>query len=63
MALVKFFRGIRNNYSQSTHADSVYFATDTQELLLNGKAYGIKPADLTRLNGAVDSLAWERRLF
>ena len=60
MALVKFFRGNRDNYSQSTHADSVYFAIDTQELLLNGKAYGIKPEDLTKLNGAVDSLAWER---
>ena len=59
MALVKFFRGLKANYvPATTHADSIYFATDTQELLLNNKAYGLSAADLGRLNGAVDSLDW-----
>lgn len=59
MALVKFFRGLKANYvPATTHADSIYFATDTQELLLNNKAYGLSTADLGRLNGAVDSLSW-----
>lgn len=59
MALVKFFRGLKANYvPATTHADSIYFATDTQELLLNNKAYGLSTADLGKLNGAVDSLSW-----
>lgn len=59
MALVKFFRGLKDNYvPATTHADSIYFATDTQELLLNNKAYGLSTADLGKLNGAVDSLDW-----
>lgn len=59
MALVKFFRGLKANYvPATTHADSIYFATDTQELLLNNKAYGLSTADLGKLNTAVDSIDW-----
>lgn len=59
MALVKFFRGFKANYvPASTHADSIYFATDTNELLLNGTAYGLSKGDLAKLNTAVDTLEW-----
>ena len=59
MALVKFFRGLKANYvPASTHADSIYFATDTNELLLNGTAYGLSKGDLAKLNTAVDTLEW-----
>lgn len=59
MALVKFFRGLKANYvPATTHADSIYFATDTQELLLNNKAYGLSTGDLAKLNTAVDSIDW-----
>lgn len=59
MALVKFFRGLKANYvPASTHADSIYFATDTNELLLNGTAYGLSTTDLAKLNTAVDSIDW-----
>lgn len=59
MALVKFFRGLKDNYvPATTHADSIYFATDTQELLLNGTAYGLSKGDLAKLNTAVDTLEW-----
>lgn len=61
MALVKFFRGNKANYKGAegqAHRDSIYFATDTKELLLNETAYGLSTADLGKLNTAVDSIDW-----
>lgn len=61
MALVKFFRGLKANYKGAegqAHRDSIYFATDTKELLLNETAYGLSTTDLGKLNGAVDSIDW-----
>lgn len=61
MALVKFFRGLKANYKGAegqAHRDSIYFATDTNELLLNGTAYGLSTGDLAKLNTAVDSIDW-----
>lgn len=41
MAQVKFYRGLKANYLPvGTHLDGLYFATDTEELLLNGQVYG-----------------------
>lgn len=41
MAQVKFYRGLKSNYdAATTHLDGLYFATDTEELLLNGQVYG-----------------------
>lgn len=40
MAQVKFYRGLKANYNSTTHANGLYFATDTEELLLDGKVYG-----------------------
>ena len=61
MALVKFFRGNKADYKGAegqAHRDSIYFATDTHELLVNETAYGLSTADLGKLNGAVDSIDW-----
>ena len=61
MALVKFFRGLKANYKGAkgqAHRDSIYFATDTKELLLNETAYGLSTTDLGKLNTAVDSIDW-----
>lgn len=61
MALVKFFRGNKANYKGAegqAHRDSIYFATDTKELLLNETAYGLSTGDLAKLNTAVDSIDW-----
>lgn len=62
MALVKFFRGLKENYVHgTTHKDAIYFATDTHELLINNVAYGLSAGDsdkLVKLNGAVDSIDW-----
>lgn len=58
MALIKFFRGAKANYKGAegqVHRDSIYFATDTHELLLNETAYGLSSNDLTKLNGAFSS--------
>ena len=58
MALIKFFRGAKANYKGAegqVHRDSIYFATDTHELLLNTDAYGLSSEDLTKLNGAFRS--------
>ena len=55
MALIKFFRGAKANYKGAqgqVHRDSIYFATDTHELLLNETAYGLSSDDLINLNGA-----------
>ena len=61
MALVKFFRGLKAKYKGAegqAHRDSIYFATDTKELLLNETAYGLSTTDLGKLNTAVDTLEW-----
>lgn len=43
--MIKFFRGLRESYNYNTEnpgnlSDALFFATDTGELLLNGKPYG-----------------------
>lgn len=43
--MIKFFRGLRASYTYTTEnpgnlSDALFFATDTGELLLNGKLYG-----------------------
>lgn len=40
MALVNFYRGLKEKYNKTTHADGLFFSTDTQEILLNGKSFG-----------------------
>lgn len=60
MAQVKFFRGVFGNYkSGNDHKDAVYFSTDTQELLLNGVAYGISKADAEKLNNTVAGVNYD----
>lgn len=43
MAQVKFYRGKKEDYSEVDHIDGVYFATDTEEVVMNGKEYGKDP--------------------
>lgn len=40
MAILKFYRGVEASYSSSTHADGIYFCTDTHKILINGEQYG-----------------------
>lgn len=53
MAQVKFFRGVKANYdSVVKHLNAIYFATDTQELLMGNKAYGMSSSNADILNSA-----------
>lgn len=38
--MINFVRGLKAKYDSSTQEDNLYFATDSLELLLNGKSYG-----------------------
>lgn len=37
--MIKFYRGLRNLYDSNTHGSGIYFATDTGEILHDGKSY------------------------
>lgn len=54
MNKIKFYRGLFSAYSTTTHADVVYFATDTKEIYMNGVAY---TGSLSTLTATVESLA------
>lgn len=38
--VVKFYRGLEASYNSVTHADGIYFATDTKKIIMNGSEYG-----------------------
>jgi len=40
MAAINFYRGLKTKYSESAYTDGIFFATDTQEIIMNGKSYG-----------------------
>ena len=57
MAILKFYRGLEASYSPVTHADGIYFCTDSGKIKLNGKQYGgadtgktVKDAELEGMN-------------
>lgn len=56
--MIKFYRGLKANYqAATTHADGIYFATDTKELLMNGNAYGIPYTyDDSAIDGRLDTV-------
>lgn len=53
-----FFRGVKANYDAAvTHKDKLYFATDTGEILMNGKAYvggGVKDVAIATGTGTLE---------
>mgnify|MGYP003291452887 CR=1 FL=1 len=42
---IKFYRGVKSNYSEELHKDCIYFATDKREIILNGQSYGCEIDD------------------
>lgn len=58
MANVSFLRGGIAGYDLTTMTDSIYFATDTNTIYVNGKAYGIYPKDLCFLTSG-DEVEWK----
>ena len=55
MAEVQFYRGLKAKYSLSTHIDSIYFATDTHEIVLNNVSYGLSATDLATLQSSINN--------
>lgn len=55
---VKFFRGQKSNYNVTKHANAIYFASDTHELLMNNKAYGVDPTSSAILLSALTDVKW-----
>lgn len=53
MKEIKFYRGLKSNYSTDLHKDGVYFATDEREIILNGQSYGTEVDD-TLLSNSIN---------
>ena len=57
--MIKFYRGLRSSYVESAHGTGIYFATDTGEILHNGKSYsgllevGKSVEDISLVNGVM----------
>lgn len=50
---VKFFRGLKGSYNTTTHANAIYFASDTHELIMNNVSYGVDPTSSAILLSAL----------
>lgn len=57
--MVKFVRGVAANYNSTTYADGIYFATDTQNIILNGVEYGAGAVtgDIADINAKIGTVA------
>lgn len=54
MAKIKFYRGLEASYNQETHADGLFFATDSHKIFLNGEAYGGQDLGVDKVVSNVD---------
>lgn len=59
MAQVKFYRGVKANYSETKHANGIYFATDAGVIILNNKEYGISGNYKEKLDKAINSITYD----
>lgn len=41
MTEIKFYRGVAEKYDQELHGDGIYFATNTLQIIHDGRSYGI----------------------
>lgn len=39
-SVIKFYRGLSSDYNPVTHADGIFFTTDTHKIMMNGSEYG-----------------------
>jgi hypothetical protein len=56
MAQVKFYRGVRASYNSTTHANGIFFATDTHVIIMNNVEYGVSADDIAAIKGAIDGV-------
>ena len=46
MAEIKFYRGIAEKYNREIHGDGIYFATNTLQIIHDGKSFGISSSQI-----------------
>ena len=51
--VVKFYRGLAASYNSITHADGIYFATDTKKIIMNNAEYGGDSNNVYKMKGSV----------
>lgn len=56
MTKIKFYKGLRNSYDIKKHGTGQYYAFDTGEILVNGKAYGVSKELVSQINDITDKL-------
>jgi hypothetical protein len=56
MAKIKFYKGLRSSYNIKEHGTGQYYAFDTGEILVNGKAYGVSKELVTQINDNTNKL-------
>ena len=53
MAQVSFYRGNAEYFSATSHKDGIYFATNTGQIFVNDKVYGLTDDQIKVLNGGL----------
>lgn len=53
---IKFIRGTRPESLEGLNQNAIYFFTNTQEIYMGGKIYGVDPATITAIQGAITAL-------
>jgi hypothetical protein len=56
MTKIKFYKGLRSSYNIKEHGTGQYYAFDTGEILVNGKAYGVSKELVTQINDNTNKL-------
>jgi hypothetical protein len=56
MTKIKFYKGLRSSYDIKKHGTGQYYAFDTGEILVNGKAYGVSKELSSQINDITNKL-------
>lgn len=56
MTKIKFYKGLRKSYNIKKHGAGQYYAFDTGEILVNGKAYGVSEELRNQINDITHKL-------
>ena len=55
-AQIQFLRGVKPESLAGLDSNAIYFFTDTQEIYMGGKIYGVNPATISALDSAIEAL-------
>jgi hypothetical protein len=56
MTKIKFYKGPRSSYNIKEHGTGQYYAYDTGEILVNGKAYGVSKELVSQITSKLNEL-------